>query len=298
MIQTFCVQLKLKMMNKFLTLLRTDSAKKLILLVFIEFLIFQISGVGYTSISHAPYFNIGVDPLYWIFYGLYIPQTLLKYPILAALLDFATIGFLLMSLFKFNEKWIRVTVLLLLLYYVTLSGYLGHRNYQSGFVWVLVPLMFNSDKNKMLAFELLRYWILFFYTSSAIFKIFGDGVLNTNHLSTILTQQLLPYYIEHNMGVKTFINSYLVNHKNWTQLLFFGAIVLEISTIIGFFTKKYDNLIGVFLILFHLFNWLLMDISPFGQMSILFIFFLVPFNKKINNYTRNNYDSKKSLLYL
>lgn len=267
-------------MNKFLTHFRTDFAKQLILLVFIEFLIFQISGVGYTSISHAPYFNIGVDPLYWIFYGLYIPQTMIKYPLIASILDFATLGFLLISLLKFNEKWIRVTVLLLILYYVTLTGYLGHRNYQSGFVWVLMPLMFKSEKNKMFAFEALRYWLLFFYTSSAIFKIVGDGVFNNNHLSNILTEQLLPYYIEQNLGVRTLINSYLVNFKNMAQVLFFGAIIFEMSTFIGFFTKKYDKLIGIFLIAFHLVNWLLMDISPFGQLSILSIFFIIPFNVK------------------
>ena len=267
-------------MNKFLTPLRTDFAKQLILLVFIEFLIFQISGVGYASISKAPYFNIGVDPLYWIFYGLFIPQTIIKYPLIASILDFATIGFFMISLFKFNEKWIRVTFLLLLLYYITLTGYLGHRNYQSGFVWVLVPLMFNSEKNKMLAFEALRYWLLFFYTSSAIFKIVGDGVFNTNHLNNILTQQFLPYFIEQDLGVRTLINSYVVNFENMAQLLFFGAIIFEMSTIIGFFTKKYDKLIGIFLIAFHLFNWLLMDISPFGQLSILSIFFIIPFNVK------------------
>ena len=267
-------------MNKFLTPLRTDFAKQLILLVFIEFLIFQISGVGYASISKAPYFNIGVDPLYWIFYGLFIPQTIIKYPLIASKLDFATIGFFMISLFKFNEKWIRVTFLLLLLYYITLTGYLGHRNYQSGFVWVLVPLMFNSEKNKMLAFELLRYWILFFYTSSAILKIGGDGFFNTNHLSSILSQQFLPYYIEQNMGVRTLINCYFINGKINTQLLFWGAIMLEGSTILGFFTKKYDKIIGVLLIVFHLFNWLLMDISPIGQLSILSIFFLKSFKKK------------------
>lgn len=80
----------------------------------------------------------------------------------ASILDFATIGFLLMSLIKFNEKWITCTVFLLMLYYVTLTGNLGHINYQSGFVWVLMPLMFKSEKNKMLAFESLRFWILFF----------------------------------------------------------------------------------------------------------------------------------------
>ena len=156
-------------MNNFFSSLRTDYTKQLILLVFLELLVFLISGVGYTSISNDPYFNIGVDPLYWIFYGLSIPQTIMKFPILAAAFDFATMGFLLLSIFKFNEKWVRCTVFLLLLNYLTLTGYLGHRNFQSGFVWVLMPLMFKSEKNKMLAFEMLRYWILFFYASSSIF---------------------------------------------------------------------------------------------------------------------------------
>jgi hypothetical protein len=267
-------------MTNFFTSIRADYTKQLILLVFLELLVFLISGVGYTSISNAPYFNIGVDPLYWIFYGLSIPQTIIKYPILAVAFDFATIGFLLLALFNFKEKWIRCTVFLLMLYYVTLTGYLGHRNYQSGFIWVLMPLMFKSEKNKMLAFEMLRYWILFFYTSSAIFKVLGDGFININHLSSILTQQFFPYYIEQNLGMRTTINSYLTNHQKITQVLFWGAIILEMSTVIGFFTKKNDTLIGAFLIAFHMCNWLLMDISPIGHLSILSIFFFIPFNKK------------------
>ena len=270
-------------MNKYLSFFLKDYTKQLILLVFVEFLIFQISGVGYTSISHAPYFNIGVDSLYWIFYGLFIPQTIIKYPVIAIVFDFATIGFLLLSLFNFNEKWLRCTVFLLMLYYVTLTGYLGHRNYQSGFVLVLIPLMFKSDKNKIFAFEALRYWLLFFYTSSAVFKIFGNGLFNVNHLGSIVTNQILPYYIEQNLGVRTLMNSFLMNYKNMTHLLFWGAILLEISTLTGFFTKKYDKLIGIFLISFHLFNWFLMDISPLGQLSILSIFFLNFFQQKKNN---------------
>jgi hypothetical protein len=270
-------------MNKFLTSLQTNFAKQLILLVFIEFLIFQISGVGYNSISYSPYFNIGVDPLYWIFYGLFIPQTIIKYPVIAIVFDFATIGFLLLSLFNFNEKWLRCTVFLLMLYYVTLTGYLGHRNYQSGFVLVLIPLMFKSKKNKMFAFELLRYWLLFFYTSSAIFKIFGDGLLNENHLSSILIHQNLTYFIEENIGIRTMFINYLINYNFISKLFFCAAILLEISTLIGFFTKKYDKLIGISLISFHLFNWFLMDISPLGQLSILSIFFIISFNKKNYN---------------
>jgi len=86
--------------------------------------------------------------------------------------------------------------------------------------------------------------------------------------------------MEHNFGMRTTINSFLTNHQKISQVLFFGAIILEMSTVIGFFTKKHDKLIGIFLIIFHLFNWLLMDIAPIGQLSVLSIFFLIPFNKK------------------
>jgi hypothetical protein len=266
-------------MTNFFTSIRADYTKQLILLVFLELLVFLISGVGYTSISNAPYFNIGVDPLYWIFYGLSIPQTIMKYPTLAITFDFLTIGFLLLAFLKFNEKWIRITVLLLLLYYVTLSGYLGHRNYQSGFVWVLMPLMFKTEKNKILAFEMLRYWLLFFYLSSAFFKISGNGIVHFNHLTSIFEHQFSPYYMEQNFGFRTQINSYLINHSLVAHLLFVFATGFEFFAIFGFFTKKLDKLIGALLIIFHLFNWLLMDIAPLGQLSILSIFFVVPFLK-------------------
>jgi hypothetical protein len=109
----------------------------------------------------------------------------------------------------------------------------------------------------------------------------GDGIINLNHLISIFKQQFFPYYMEQNFGMRATINSYLINHQKITTLFFWGAIILEISTVIGFFTKKHDKLIVVFLIIFHLFNWLLMDISPIGQCSLLSILCLVPFAKKI-----------------
>jgi hypothetical protein len=55
--------------------------------------------------------------------------------------------------------------------------------------------------------------------------------------------------------------------------MFWGAMLFEGFALIGFFTKKFDMLIGIILISFHFFNWAVMDIAPIGQLSLLCLLF-------------------------
>ncbi len=246
----------------------------LIVLAF-EWLVFVFSGVSFSSLHNASFFSIGVDPLYWLFYGAGLPQFILSQQWLSIACDtliFTLLAFLIWK--PANNLVALILLLMLLLYYVTLTGFHTHRNFQVGFVFVLLPLVFKGVKSRSLAYEGLRYFLLFFYSSSALLKLFSPSIFDSSFFSQVLTQQYVPYFLEHSIGWRTNLNLYLSNNTGIAQAIFFAGVIVELVTVVGFFTKKFDKLLGVLLIGFHFFNWVLMDIAPFGHIAFVCLLFV------------------------
>ena len=93
-------------------------------------------------------------------------------------------------------------------------------------------------------------------------------------MATTLEQQFIPYFLENNLSWRTTINLFLVNNWNTAYFLYCFAVVMECFFVIGFFTKKWDYILGILLILFHFSNWVLMDIAPIGHLSVVFFFYV------------------------
>jgi hypothetical protein len=255
-----------------------QSSQIIILIVFFEFLMFIFSGLSFSFLSGNQFFNIAVDPVYWIFYSAGIPQLITSFHWLGIIAD-ATIFILLLILFLNIERYniARFCFLFLLIYYVTLTGYHTHRNYQSGFFLVLFPFLFQKKSNRHYAFSMIRYFLLFFYFSAGLIKIMSPSFFEINHFSNHLIAQFAPYYLEGNTGFRTSLNLFLINNNGFSYALFLCSVVVELIMTIGFFTRKFDKWLGVLLLTFHLFNWLIMDIAPFGQLAFLSILLLEAF---------------------
>lgn len=251
-----------------------NSIRILFCILVFEFCLFIFSGVGLTSLANNTFFNLNADPAYWVLFGLKLPQTVIGHYWLAWLIDAAIIFSLIIIIYDpFNNKVALVLFLLLLFYYLTLTAYLTHRNYQSGFFLVMFPFIFRKDSDKHFAFETLRYFLLFFYFSAAILKLTSHSLTDPGHLSEMLQRQFLPYFHEKNTGLRTTLNLYLIRNQYLSYSLFIFSFLMELLVIIGFFTRKFDRQITTGLLLFHLANWLIMDIAPFGQVAFVCILF-------------------------
>ena len=262
------------MKSKSLNTLSGSYESQLLFIVLIEYLLFIISGVSFSSLHQIPYFNIGVDPAYWIAYILNIPQFIVAHHWLGIFID-SSIVLLLFGLIIYPSKNILAFAIfiLLLIFYLTLTGYLGHHNFQSGFVFILIPYLFKEKKNRSFAFEAIRYFLLFFYFSAAVYKLTSVGLYNQDHFSNILSGQFAPYFIEGNIGWRTSFNNFLINHNSIAYSLYIGAFIFEFSVVVGFFTKRFDIHIGIIVLCFHLFNWIIMDISVIGQIAFIALLF-------------------------
>jgi hypothetical protein len=227
------------------------------------------SGVGYEQLIKTNFFTFGADPFYWLLFITHIPTIILQNHSLAIFLQYLPLALILILLIDTNRKWVGFSLfLLMLLYYMILTAVLGHHNFQAGIFLVTIPYVF-GHKNRGYVWGLLRYWILFFYVTAAFFKVTDPSFFNFHHFSDQLVTQFLPYNLEHQTGSRMLLNQWLIEHYQISTGLYLMSFVLEALCLVGFFTTKYDKKIGVLLVMMHLCIWLLMDIAPIGQISLL-----------------------------
>lgn len=257
------------------------AQRRILLILFLECCIILYSGVGFASLYGNPFFSIGVDPFSWLLFGAGIPQTIIAHHWLGSLLSLSII-LLLILLIIFPRQYIIAIILFILLFclYITLTGYLTHRNFQSGMFLVLVPFLFDKNNSRKFAWEAIRYFLLFFYISSGLLKLWNHSFDDITHFSQHLTSQFAPYYVEGNLGFRTSINLYLIQHPAVAYGLMIGATVIELSMLVGFFTRRCDKWLAIALLVFHLANWCVMDIAPIGHLAFICILFLQYENRR------------------
>lgn len=242
--------------------------------VLFEYVLFIFSGVSFSFLTGDRFFIFGVDPAAWLVYIINIPQFITQHHRMGLLLDGLVLFLLLVFIFDpLKHRVAQILFLLLFLFYITLTGYLTHRNYQVGFFMVFFPFIFKKDINKSIAFEAIRYFILLFYVTAAILKLSGKSIFVPEHFSHMLSSQFSLYFLEGNTSLRTNLNLYLVEHPYAAYSLYIGSFLIELSAMIGFFTKRFDKWIAILLIVFHFMSWLIMDIAPFGQIGFLSLLF-------------------------
>lgn len=241
----------------------------------LEWAVILASGVGFHSFAGNPFFSLGVDPLQWAPFLLHLPQWISGHAGMGWLLDIGLLtGGIALIRNPHADRLALIQLMGALLFYTMLTGYLGHRNFHTGMFLVFVPFVFQSVQSRSLAYEAVRYFLLFFYCSAGWFKLVNGHLWDTSQMQSILQQQLLPYYLESSSNVRVAINQYLLHHATLAQGLYVLSFLAEFGAILGFFTRKFDRWILVALLAFHLPNWIVMDIAPIGQLSFLLLLWI------------------------
>lgn len=242
-------------------------------ILFLEFSWLLFSGVGWSGLHGDSFFSLGVDPLAWLVHWAGFTGAAMTHLWVARLNDLLTL-ILIISLFQNPRNRVVAIILFLLMmgYYVFLTSRLGHRNYQAGMFLVLFPFMF-AGRSRQLAFEGMRYFLLFFYASAAFYKLVHGGLWDMTLFSGYLPSQWSPYFLEGNTGWRTSLAVFLWNHPVVAQMAYWGGFLTEAVCLVGFITRRVDRLIGFALLLFHLADWVLMDIGAVGQLAFIMVLF-------------------------
>ncbi len=158
-------------------------------------------------------------------------------------------------------------------------------------VWLLFPLMLITGNLKSFYFLMhgARYFFLYFFLSAGIWKIVQGGLFNPIQMSAILLNQHKELLVSTPNNWLSNFYYWLINHSAISYILYFTAFLMELSFVMGFFTKKYDKLLCIFFIAFLVFNHFIMRIPYYEVIPLMLPMFFSHFKMPENNYNRMKY---------
>jgi len=214
-------------------------------------------------------YNRDLGEVFLIAVGL--PKWLIAHPHWYVFLDIAVLVFpvLVMARFYWKDRFSIVLGVLFtgfLWSYFLLQSCLLHTSLQPYVPYVLLSCLFwfNSEANFKLVVRVARLVLIYVLASAAIWKIGRGAAFETSEMSNILLVQHANYLTGNCTEWICRLHFFLIEHTVLAQCLYVAAIVLELSFVVGFFTKKYDRLLLGLLLTFVFFDQLVMRIPYYA----------------------------------
>ena len=222
------------------------------------------------------------DNTYWLFHLLNIPKFLVSNYWIALSFDSLFFLFAILSLIYRNNRVFPILFwIFLITYFIFLNTFLCHHVHMLvGLIFIIIP--FVADK-KHFAFlwDGVRYYALFIYVSSALWKICRGNLFDEEHFSAILHEQSINLLSVSPSDFRTGLIQYLLQHQTSSYIADLLGIIFQLSFGIGFFTKRFDRILIIIGIAFHLFIYLLMDIL-YIELFVLYLT-MIPIKEKSNS---------------
>jgi len=211
-----------------------------------------------------------------------IPQFITAHSLLSSIFDISllvfTVGFLLskrrffavlFSLAAFN-------------YFMTYNMVTGHHYHGLvGLLVISIPFWFKSEQRFNFSWEAVRYYFLYIFSSAALWKILRGSAFYHDQLTNILKSQQINLLLQNPDSLKGHIAQYLIAHTNASYAILLVNVALQLSFLIGFFTKKYYKLLFILSIIFVVANFLVMGIL---SMELLILNLTLLDWEKVENY--------------
>jgi len=209
--------------------------------------------------------NVYKDLTFWLFELAHIPAFVSGHYGVALLLDLiitcaAALAFLQPS----NVVFARTYCVSILFYFVIQTTYANH-HYRPiiGLLVAGVPFAFGSLPRFGNFVHGLRYYVLFIYTSAGLYKVVRGSWLNRDQMTMIIEKTQLDLLLSQPENWHALFFTWMLHHE-WASWSLFGmATVLELSFVIGFFTRRWD--LGLFCtaITLHIGFYFTMDFFAF-----------------------------------
>lgn len=214
------------------------------------------------QLHQAPFISVKADNIFWIYHASQIPYWVIKYQALAFAMDIMWLIIALIGIFKVQNRWLAGLAFLLVFNYLIIFNSLSthHEHILVGLLFFM-PLLWVRDKtNFVLIFAGIRYYAIFTLFSAGIWKVYRGSLFIPNQMSEILKHQHIDYLISYPETYFSNTITYLITHPSLANLLWYGAWFIELSFVLGFFTRRFDKLLGSLFIIFFIMDYLLMQL--------------------------------------
>ena len=250
--------------------MQVNDRKTYAIYFYVCFIIFSIvryfDGLFLFQIAENPIRSPRVDPLVWFIQYLGLPKYM-SHPVVQFFFDGAIILLPIIILIRvlMNKKINRIADILVLffgIYILMIYCFptLSIRKYL-GLVLIPIAFIFRSKSRYLSYLEVMRYYVLFVFTSASIWKIARGVAWDPTHMQESLKVQHIDNFIHWPDHYITKIIAPIIDNPMYCSVLLLGAVVTQLLFGIGFFTKKYDKFLAALLILFIISDYLVMRIE-------------------------------------
>jgi len=231
----------------------------------------------------------GSDNTFWLLHIFNVPQFLLQHYWAALVFDILLTCSCIICVVLPQQRlftWISTGGAWIL--YIAYCSAAGKHYAQIGYLLAPIPFLALKDQKFDLLWNLFRYWVCFLYASAGLYKIYYGGFGYGDNMSHILMQDNAEWFVFNRSGLHFHTVDYLVQHPGLSQWFYRAATIIDLSLLVGLFTKRYDKWLLAGLFAFHAGNLFLLHI-PFVEQSLIFAAFL-PWQQWAKRLQINNSD--------
>lgn len=260
-----------------------NQITRIVFILYLGILIYKyfnqaLVGQQLTPLFYAPNANFS----YWLFLYSGISTLIFSNAYLIYLLNYLLFSSCILIIIK--PRWFVCAVIFTIciwIYQLLMYSIVTYQSYAIGLLFPCIPFMFKSDFKFHFTFDAGRYFLCGLYFLGGILKIKNGAIFQLSHLSDSLSLSVGDYMMQNADSLKANVMTFLIINQGLSWFLFLIVVVLELSFIIGFFTKKYDKLLIALFFVFHCSNALIMDIPFLNHLVIVTFLFPINRNEKL-----------------
>lgn len=206
------------------------------------------------------------DPVIWLIQWSGLPDLLSVEPV-SYIFDLIVITIPLIILIRiYGNKSIQRLVLIhamcFVIYILSINCYptLSIRKYLG---LALVPFAFAFLRTERLVsyLSLMRYFVCYIFASASLWKISRGAVWQPDQMKRILMDQHIEHIVHFPNHIVTQFVMWMLDHASLMQALLLSGVAAQALFIVGFFTKKYDRVLTILLVIFIAMDYLVMRIE-------------------------------------
>ena len=243
------------------------------------FSFYFLSNTLFSQLSQPVIIDPGIDNTYWLFHWLGIPRAATHSALWSAVLDILL--FLLpiaASMVSARRIYAILFSLIVPVYQVTFGTYSAH-HYHSlvGVLFLSIPFWFAAGQRFSLTWEAVRYYFFFMFSSAALWKLCRGSAFDAHQMSHILMAQHAQHMYDYPDSIFTQLHSYLIAHYRVSWALLLTMVLVQLSFIGGFFTRRFDRVYLFLFVGFMVMNYIVMQIS--SAPLLIFLLLLVDWER-------------------
>lgn len=244
---------------------------------FVIILIKAFQQTTFYFLQGSSFFFPSIDNSYWLFFLSGIPQFISKSVFISIILDICLLVLPIVMFLNENRILRYIYLILLIIFYLYFGSVTFlHKHFLTSIIFLFIPLLFNKSKLNLIFWELIRYYFLFVFSSTGLWKLFRGSIFKIDQFANILKNQHCYNLVHSPDSWFAFVTRFVNNYPISGEFFYLSATILELTFLIGFFTKKYDKTLVVLLVLFGLVNYVFMGINSIEFIGYVIVF--IPFD--------------------